>query len=218
MWIWSIDVSGADAADASTPAKSIVVIDSIVVVVIIFLCIYRLHRRRCRNFFFSNLWFVFPCAHTLNQQTRKKCIFGTSNRTKITKTNCRRQPSWIDTTAHNSSPNNNNNFVFKSFSILFVAADATSKHIAFTWLHFSMSFYMCETNRFRYFLSFISIQICRFRRYFGPSLVCVALKDMESWGIALWLIRFFGCKNIFSDWRSMCTNRIQKMMWINHET
>lgn len=30
MWIWSIDVSGAEAADASTPAKSIVVIDSIV--------------------------------------------------------------------------------------------------------------------------------------------------------------------------------------------
>lgn len=33
MWIWSIDVSGAEAADASTPAKSIVVIDSIVVII-----------------------------------------------------------------------------------------------------------------------------------------------------------------------------------------
>lgn len=66
MWIWSIDVSGAEAADASTPAKSIVVIDSIVVII---LCAFiywidvrkfvLLHFSRTFATFCFSFWFIF---------------------------------------------------------------------------------------------------------------------------------------------------------------
>lgn len=59
IWIWSIDVSGAEAADASTPAKSIVVIDSIVVIIFCAFIVFSLRDSKVSFRFVCSALFLF---------------------------------------------------------------------------------------------------------------------------------------------------------------